>query len=149
MASPISTYTLELAKIVLDKYSDGIMLKDICGVDGVPSRWTVYKWRIDNPDFDKLWLLAAECNADVIVEQAFKNVMGADPKEAKLVDVQFKSSSWLASKINRAKYGDKLDITQTVAIDLSPALLEATKRMQAVGVGSPQIPLIETQAKEI
>lgn len=147
MAGRPSKYTEGLATEILRAYSSGEMLITICKPNRMPSRWAVYRWRFAYPEFDKQFLLAAECNADAIVEQAFANVMDADAKEAKLVDVQFKSSSWLASKINRSKYGDKLDITQTVLMDISPALLEATNRMQAVGVGTPK--LIDVQSKDL
>ena len=147
MAGRPSKYNDVLAMEILKEYASGKTLVEIATANRMPSRWSIYRWRFLYPGFDKEFLKACECHSDAIVEQAFKNVMNADAKEAKLVDVQFKSSSWLASKINRAKYGDKLDITQTVLIDISPALLEATNRMQAVGVGAPQV--IEAHAKQL
>jgi hypothetical protein len=51
----------------------------------------------------------------------------------------------LASKLNRQKYGDKLDIQHNVTIDIGPALLDATKRMQSIGVGN----VIDVPVKEL
>lgn len=147
MAGRPSKYNDVLAMEILKEYASGKTLVEIATANRMPSRWSIYRWRFLYPDFDKEFLKACECHSDAIVEQAFANVMNADSKEAKLVDVQFKSSSWLASKINRNKYGDKLDIQHNVTIDLSPALIEATQRMASVGAITPK--LIEAQSKDL
>lgn len=43
---------------------------------------------------------------------------------------------WLASKLNRRQYGDKLEINQRVTLDISVPLALAVKRMESIGVGT-------------
>lgn len=142
MARP-TIYTQARAKQILDLYAGGDTLADITK-KGLPSRWTVYQWRKDFPEFGKLWDLAVECCSDAKIENVIHRIDTCiDTKQAKLLDVLFKSTSWYVSKINRNKYGDKIDIQHTVTIDLSPALIEATQRMASVGAITPQNKLIE------
>ncbi len=53
-----------------------------------------------------------------------------------LAKVRADHRRWLASRLNRSKYGDKLDIQHNVTLDIAPVLLAATKKMKAVGVGN-------------
>ena len=141
MARP-TKYNQERAKRILDLYSDGENLQQIEKKRNLPSRRTILRWRTDYPEFGKLYDQALLCYSEAIIEEAL-NIADTenDAKKAKnRIDIR----TWIASKYNRSRFGDKLDITQTVLMDISPALLEATKRMNAVGTN-----LIDTQAKEI
>ncbi len=140
-----SKYRHELGIEILRLYSNGQTLLDICKLPRMPSRNTIYLWRSDFPEFGKAYLVAKESHVDNIVETAFKAVMAASSKEAKLVDVQFRSASWLASRLNRDKYGDKLDVQHNVILDITGLLAEAQDRMKSIearpvinGVGTPQ-----------
>ncbi len=53
-----------------------------------------------------------------------------------LAKVRADHRRWLASRLNRNKYGDKLEVNHKNIIDIVPALLENTKRMQSIGVGN-------------
>lgn len=140
-------YNVGLGNRILKHYSDGKTILSITKIKGMPSRNTIYLWRTDFPEFGKAYIVACECNADSVVESRYEALIDADVSEAKLASEQWKAGTWLASKINRSKYGDKLDIQHSVTIDLSPALIEATQRMASVGMITPA--LIETQAKEL
>lgn len=146
MARP-TKYNIALGNRILKYYSDGKTILSITKIKGMPSRNTIYLWRKDFPEFGLAYIVACECNADSVVESRYEALINADVSEAKLASEQWKAGTWLASKINRAKYGDKLDIQHSVTIDLSPALLEATQRMASVGAITPQ--LIEAQSKPV
>lgn len=148
MAGRPTKYNDKLANRILNLYASGMNLFRIEKQKGAPSRRTVLRWRKQFPAFATEYDIASECNTDQRIESVIDRIdRCTDPKLAKLLDILFKSTSWYVGKINRAKYGDKLDITQTVLMDISPALLEATNRMQAVGVGTPQV--IEAHAKQL
>jgi len=138
-------YDPKIAKKFLDLYASGKTMRKIFEANkDFPSRWSVYRWRKDNPDFDELFILASECFADNVVEEAFDNIKDeTDAKRAKLLDVQFKVSTWYAAKINRAKYGDRIDVEHTVKLDISKPLQLAMSRIQSIK------PLIEASAKQI
>ncbi len=41
---------------------------------------------------------------------------------------------WLSSKLNRSKYGDKLDVDYNVTMDVVPVLVAAAERLRTLGV---------------
>ncbi len=148
MAGRPTKYNDKLANRILNLYASGVNLFRIEKQKGSPSRRTVLRWRKQFPAFAIEYDIASECNTDNRMESVIDRIETCtDPKLAKLLDVLFRSTSWYVGKVNRNKYGDKLDITQTVLMDISPALLAATKRMEAVGVGTPQV--INAQAKQL
>ncbi len=132
MAGRPSKYNQKLADEILRLYSSGKTILDIIQNNKMPSRVTIYRWRDSFPAFGKAYLIALDAHIESMIDDVRKRVMGADSKQAKLVDVQFKSISWLASKLNRAKYGDKIDIDITKTLDITPALADALKRMKEI-----------------
>ncbi len=144
MARP-SKYNEALGKRILALYASGSTIAEVVSQKGMPDRTTVYRWRTNYPEFGKAYDLAVEAHVEALIDKGMDIVMNTEPKAAKMAKVQSDFLCWLASKLNRAKYGDKLDITQTVIMDLSPALLEATKRMQSIGVGT----VIDVPSKQL
>ncbi len=63
-----------------------------------------------------------------------------NPQRAK---VRADYRKWLASKLNRNKYGDKIDVNHNVSIDIAPALLAATERLNTLGI------VIDVPAKQL
>ncbi len=140
MARP-TKYNEERAKQILDLYSDGENLQQIEKRRNFPSRRTILRWRTDFPEFGKLYDQALLSYSEAIIEEALQIAdTEYDAKKAKnRIDIR----TWIASKYNRSRFGDKLDIQHNVTIDLSPALIEATQRMSSVGAITPQSKLIE------
>ncbi len=138
-----SKYNKKLADNIMSRFAGGELLKDILKPVSMPSRWSIYRWCALDAVFKAQYNKASECFADSIVEDSFKGVMSGDKSNAKLLDVQFKASSFIASRINRSKWGEKLDITHNVTADISPALSLAVDRMRSIGTGLP--PLIEAK----
>ena len=109
----------------------------------MPGRTTIFRWRSDYPDFGKAYLIAQELYTDALIEEAGEIVDAeCNPQLAK---VRSEFRRWLASKLNRSKYGDKLDVQHNHTIDIAPALALAAKRMKSIGVGLPQTKLIEAE----
>ncbi len=142
MARP-SKYNQSLGEKILSRYADGATFTQICMDKHVPKRNTIYRWRSDYPKFGEAYLLAREQHADALVDMARDAVMTADSKTAKLADVQQRFLTWNASKLNRAAYGDKLEVSHNVTLDLAPALAEAMKRMAAVTPTVLDVPVKE------
>jgi hypothetical protein len=51
----------------------------------------------------------------------------------------------LASRLNRQKYGDKLDVQHNHTLDISPIISKALERLGNIDVGLPQTKLIEAE----
>jgi|TARA_Y100000310_G_scaffold84249_1_gene81032 hypothetical protein len=137
-------YTDTMAQKILNFLSSGKTLVDVQG-KGLPSRWTIYQWFVDNPEFEKLYRLAQECNADSKIEKVIHRIETCqDTKQAKLLDVLFKSTSWYVAKIN-SKYKDRVDVSVSHTLDISPALNKALTRLSALSIPAP-VPAIEAEA---
>ncbi len=109
----------------------------------MPKRNTVYRWRSDYPEFGDAYLLAQEEHVDALVDEAGQIVdTELNPQLAK---VRSDHRRWLASRLCRDKYGDKIELNHKHTIDIGPALLEATKRMQSIGVGN----MIDASVKQL
>ncbi len=132
MARP-SKYNQSLAENILSRYADGETLTKICEDDGMPKRNTIYRWRSDYPEFGKAYQLALEQHVDALVDEACHIVdTEPDPQRAK---VRADHRRWLASRLNRNKYGDKIEIKKQETIDMTPILAAAQERMKKIGVG--------------
>lgn len=55
-----SIFTPELRDRILDLLSDGVPLRAICRTPGMPSRPTIYRWRRDDPAFERQCCRAQE-----------------------------------------------------------------------------------------
>ncbi len=133
MARP-SKYTELIAEEILSRYADGETLSKICKDDDMPKRNTVYRWRLSYPDFGKAYLDALEQHIDALVDEAGQIVdTELNPQRAK---VRADHRRWLASRLNRNKYGDKIELNHKHTIDIAPILLEAEKRMRSIGTGN-------------
>ncbi len=140
MARP-TKFNDKLANRILELYASGKTLQTIEKQKGIPSRRTIARWRIERPEFGKLYDTALLAYSECIIEEALSIAdTEEDSKKAKnRIDIR----TWIASKYNRARFGDKLDVQHNVQIDVGPALTSALGRMKQVGTGLP--PLIEAK----
>ena len=138
----VTKYNKEVADRILDLYSSGKTLFDIENEPDLPSRRTISTWRRTIPEFGDLYDTALLSYSEHIIEEALGIAdTEADAKKAKnRIDIR----TWIASKYNRARFGDKLQIDTNVILDISPALSDAMKRMQSV-----QIPVIDVPVKQL
>ncbi len=113
----------------------------------MPKRNTIFRWKKSYPDFGEAYTLALEQHVDALVDEAGEIVDSEpDPQRAR-VRVDYRK--WLASRLNRDKYGDKLDVRHNHTLDITPMLLAATKRMNSIGVSgevvTPKNELVEAE----
>ena len=142
MARP-SKYTKKIADKILSRYANGETLSAICKDKNSPKRNTVYRWRQSYPEFGDAYEMAIEEHTDALIDQAGEIVDNeVNPQLAK---VRADHRRWLASKLNRARYGDKLDVQHNHTLDISPVLALAVKRMKSIGVGISETKLIEAE----
>ena len=132
MARP-SKYLKKIADKILSRYANGETLSAICKDRNIPERHTVYRWRQRYPEFGKAYLLAQEEHVDALVDEA--GYIVDTEQNPQLAKVRADHRRWLASRLNRSKYGDKLEVDHKQTIDIGPALLAANKRMQEIGAG--------------
>lgn len=114
-------YSDEIAQEILDAYSQGVSISEICRVEGMPDRVTLWRWRQENKDFATAYARAREANAEAIEDRMAdveRQVMEGmlEPQAANVV---LASQRWRARVLHPAQYGDKVDLKHTGNVGLS------------------------------
>ena len=100
----------------------------------MPKRNTVYRWRLSYPDFGNAYLLAQEEHVDALIDQAGEIVdTEQNPQLGKL---KADHRRWIASRLCRNKWGDKLEVNHNHTLDVSPIISKALERLSNIGVGT-------------
>lgn len=105
-------YTKDMADKICEKISGGLSLRAICAEAGMPARGTVYRWLIENADFQDQYARAREKQADYFAEEIIEIADSAEAESAAVskAKLQIDARKWAASKIAPKKYGDKQEI---------------------------------------
>jgi hypothetical protein len=144
-------YTPEIGVRICERIAtEAISLKAICKADDMPGMTTVFKWLGENEDFAKLYAHAREAQADLLFDETLeiaddsandweerKHFAGDDESpqvngeaiaRAKL---RIDTRKWMAAHLRPKKYGEKLDLNQTVAV--APDLASLLERVATGG----------------
>ena len=105
-------YTKDMADKICEKISGGLSLRAICAEPGIPARGTVYRWLIENADFQDQYARAREKQADYFAEEIIEIADSAEAESAAVskAKLQIDARKWAASKIAPKKYGDKTEL---------------------------------------
>lgn len=105
-------YTKDMADKICEKISGGLSLRAICAEAGMPARGTVYRWLIENADFQDQYARAREKQADYFAEEIIEIADSAEAESAAVskAKLQIDARKWAASKIAPKKYGDKSEL---------------------------------------
>lgn len=113
-------YTKDMADKICEKISGGLSLRAICAEAGMPARGTVYRWLIENADFQDQYTRARDKQADYFAEEIIEIADSAEAESAAVAKakLQIDARKWAASKMAPKKYGDKVEqqITGSLAI---------------------------------
>lgn len=122
-------YTKDMADKICEKISGGLSLRAICAEPGMPARGTVYRWLIENADFQDQYTRAREKQADYFAEEIIEIADGAEAESAAVskAKLQIDARKWAASKIAPKKYGDK----QEIDVKSSDGSMTPTVRLNA------------------
>lgn len=122
-------YTKDMADKICEKISGGLSLRAICAEPGMPARGTVYRWLIENADFQDQYARAREKQADYFAEEIIEIADSAEAESAAVskAKLQIDARKWAASKIAPKKYGDK----QEIDVKSSDGSMRPTVRIDA------------------
>jgi hypothetical protein len=138
-----SLYTAELAAFICERISFGESVRKICDDPDMPAASSIFKWLIEHKEFSEQYARAREAQMDAMVEEI---IHIADDTSNDTIEtekgsyannewinrsrVRIDTRKWLMSKLAPKKYGDKLDIEHSGAIDLAGRLAKARKRTE-------------------
>jgi hypothetical protein len=103
-------YGQDTADAICEKLADGISLRAICKLDGMPPTSTVCKWLSKNPAFVEQYARARELQADALFDDCLALADNEHDKSAKDANerrLQIDTRKWMAGKL-KGKYSDKV-----------------------------------------
>ena len=117
-------YSKACKERLLERIAEGELLTEICKEKGMPQRKTIWKWRADDPEFEKMYQMAREMCVEKRVEEIFSigddstyDVMGQNPLTGEPIydhehinrsKLKCENRKWYASKVVPKLYGEKV-----------------------------------------
>lgn len=122
-------YSQEIAERICVKICEGVRLEEICRLDDMPDRSTVYRWTVQNEEFCNMYARARVVSASAFEDKVLERADGVKPETAAADNVAINAYKWAAAKRAPKVYGDKITQEHTGAggKDLpTPTLVIAT-----------------------
>lgn len=131
-----SSFTQEVAdKICQQIATTSRGIRSICSDEGMPVVSTVMKWLCDNKPFSEQYARAKEQQAEMLVEEMLE-IADETSKDTIVTDkgeipnsewiarsrLRVDSRKWLASKLLPKKYGDKMELSGSLALKMGKEL---------------------------
>lgn len=142
MARP-SIYTEEIADEICERLANGEFLVAICADDHMPHRTTVFRWERESPDFATRCAHARVYQGDWHAHRVRVTADQCTPETAVADRVKISAYEWLASKLDRKRYGDDKELpappppAQTINVALLSADERAVLRLMAEKLVAP------------
>lgn len=123
-----ATYTPEIGQELAALYAAGFLIRDLPLLGSwAPTPATFYLWRTKHPEFARMLEEAEPARAQALAEQTI-DIVDTDP-DPKAARNRMHARQWLASKLNRQKYGEKVEVAHTHTLDMGAILAEAEARL--------------------
>lgn len=126
-----AAYDEELAERLLQEIADGMPVSRLKELKtGLPDVMTINSWRESVPSFAERWSRARKAQATKLAEDtiAIADTI-RDPTRAK---VMVSARQWLAGKLDRETWGDRVDVQIEHKVDLAASLASAKARIGAI-----------------
>ena len=153
-------YSPELADRVCELMIEGLSLRKICEVEGMPSRQSIFNWLEKNEQFRQryeiaramqveFWAheiieIADDTSGDFIINEHGERVF--DHENVQRAKLKIDARKWLMSKLHPARYGDRVTADITVKRDMRE--LSDSELLQIVGRSGEPDPGSETEGEE-
>jgi hypothetical protein len=125
-------YSEELAQKICKRIMDGESLRQICESKDMPDRTTVHDWLSKNEDFSHQYVISREIQADYYADDIIAEADKAtDRDSAAAAKVKVDARKWVAAKLKPKRYGDKLDLDQTIDGKITIQTLDYRKYIDA------------------
>lgn len=126
-------FTPEMGDDICQHIADGLSVRKVCEIDGMPKMTTIFRWLADGEhevfrtQYEKSREIGLEVHADSILEIADTPLEGVETKimadggvEVKKGDMlghrrlQIDARKWVLSKLLPKKYGDKMNVDMSI-----------------------------------
>ena len=117
-----SDYTQEIATTICGLMAEGMSLRKICALDGMPDKATVFRWLAKHPSFRDQYAQAQEDRTNAMAEELLEiadqydaESDNATPDHINRARLRIDTRKWLLAKMRPKKYGDKITQEHTGA----------------------------------
>ena len=125
-----SGYSQAIAEAICERVSQGEPVRKICRDEGMPSRATVYRWLLDNEDFQAAYAMAMQCRIDDMADECLEiaddasrdmtldetgdvPVMVLDKEHVARTKLRLAERHWWLACISPRKYGRTPDLSES------------------------------------
>ncbi|WBA43157.1 hypothetical protein [Hymenobacter canadensis] len=126
-------YTAMVAEEICDLVADGVSIKKIGAMEGMPSRVSIARWMNKYPDFREKFLIAYEIQMLLVFDEMLDLVDEAEVDEMPKVKEQISYRKWLLKVSQPKKFGDKPEQEEVKPVEESKQnwdLLSLEERQQ-------------------
>ena len=109
-------YSRELYEAILETVADGVFLREIEQLPGMPTARQIRRKAQTDPAFGPLFARTREDQAHAHAERAVMAMRNATPENWQIMKALAENERWMASKLYPHGYGDKLDLNHRGAI---------------------------------
>lgn len=132
MAGRPTKYTEELASEICKQIMEGKSLRQICESKEMPDRSTVHDWLARDETFAVQYARARDTQADTLADDIVAiSDTATDKDSAAAAKVRVDARKWVAAKLKPKRYGDKLDLDQTIDGKITIQTLDYRKYIDA------------------
>lgn len=134
-------YSKRLASLICDQLSEGASLRTVCAAENMPDKSTVFRWLFNRKDFCDQYTRAKEESADAMAEDVldiaddgindYMKVYGDDEEvygwklngdAIQRSRLRVETRKWLMAKMKPKKYGDKIEHSGDVQVQVIPIM---------------------------
>jgi hypothetical protein len=121
------TYTLATATKFCEAIAEGSKsIRSVCKLAGMPSKAVVFRWLRDHPEFQEMYELAKDEQADTFVDEIVEiaDKCKASKSAIQKARLQIYAREVAAAKMRPKKYGSKMQLTGDEGRPLSVEIVQ-------------------------
>ena len=124
---PLGAYDPDKALGICEEIAQGLLLKDICKRNGMPTAQTFRRWCVQHPELGRAFSAAVAISATALEEEALGLARQIkenqkDGTQVRAYEVALAQLRWSAARRDPAKYGDKAPVSVRVPIQINTTL---------------------------
>lgn len=110
----VSTYTREIGEAICARIAGGESLIGIALDPGMPRAARVYDWIRQHPEFEEMYVLARQRQADSLFDEALEVTRGATPATVWADRLRFDGIRWATARLAPKKYCEKVMVVEAM-----------------------------------
>ena len=136
-------YSVELDKRICEWLTSGKSLRSLCEKDDIPDLSCIMSWLVDgkHKDFQEHYEQARTAQTEMMAEEIMEiaeELPEYNTKDGSKIDsagiqrnqLRVDTRKWVMARMNRKRFGDRVDSTINVNVDISNEMREAEERLK-------------------